>query len=325
MEKIVQEAIARIWKAYEECEGRIYLSFSGGKDSTVVAELIKMAGLPTTIPFVFADTLLELDATLEFVEEYEWDNKVTVYPRKKFSQIIKEYGYPILSKVKSGYLSVYHNSIRKGKDLDEVATVQKLLKKKGNGKDALALKHYHLLHPELDYKVSKVCCDYLKKYPFADYSLHNNMKGTITGIRVAEGGVRSQVYKSCISHRKVNNMIEVFATPIWDWSDETVDEFVKTYDVKLSRAYTVYGFKRTGCAGCPFSQNLEYDLPILKKYEPKKYKMVMALFRRMYVDSMVWVEDEAYEKFYWERNEENVKRRRQMLRKFNGKKITPWG
>ena len=70
LELAVEDAIFRIKRDYERTGGKIYLSFSGGKDSTVLAHLIMMADLPTKIPFVFANTGIELDATLRFVKEF---------------------------------------------------------------------------------------------------------------------------------------------------------------------------------------------------------------------------------------------------------------
>jgi 3'-phosphoadenosine 5'-phosphosulfate sulfotransferase (PAPS reductase)/FAD synthetase len=55
LELAIEDAIFRIRREYERTEGKIYLSFSGGKDSTVLAHLIMMADLPTQIPlYIFS-------------------------------------------------------------------------------------------------------------------------------------------------------------------------------------------------------------------------------------------------------------------------------
>lgn len=49
-----------------------------------------------------------------------------------------------------------------------------------------------------------------------------------------------------------------------------------------SKCYTEYGLKRTGCAGCPFGRDFEYELEVIQKYEPKLYKAVNNIFGDSY-------------------------------------------
>ena len=61
----------RIESIYHDTGGKCYVSFSGGKDSTVILTLIKMCEeiytLPrNAIPAVFCNTGIELGATVEF-------------------------------------------------------------------------------------------------------------------------------------------------------------------------------------------------------------------------------------------------------------------
>lgn len=52
-------------------EENFYLSFSGGKDSTVVHHLLDMALPDNRIPRVFSNTGIEYNAIVEFVRERE--------------------------------------------------------------------------------------------------------------------------------------------------------------------------------------------------------------------------------------------------------------
>lgn len=319
----VDEAIARIKKGYELAEGKIYLSFSGGKDSTVVAELIKMAELPELIPFVFADTKIELDATTKFVNEFPYDKKVILSPRKPFGQILKEYGKPAISKNKSEWLSTYQNHLD---DPLKTARARQLISgqvERGGelrgfvSKNRLANKHFHILHPDLEYNISNKCCQYMKKYPFQDYEKESGNVGTFTGIRVAEGGARAMAYKTCTIFRKKGGKDNMMVMPIFDWSDELLEEFITAYAIKLSDAYEVYGYERTGCIGCPFSKTLEKDLTSLAHYEPKKYKATIKWLGDVYIDQDVKLEfDEDYMERYEARNAVNEDRREEMLERF---------
>lgn len=66
---ILQNRIFRIFNVITEYgEENFYLSFSGGKDSTVLSALVDMAIPENKIPRVYADTGIELNMVREFVE-----------------------------------------------------------------------------------------------------------------------------------------------------------------------------------------------------------------------------------------------------------------
>ena len=74
--------------------GKVAVSFSGGKDSTVLLDLARRA-FPD-IPAVFVDTGLEYPEIREFVKTVP--NVTWLRPEMPFSKVISEYGYPVVSK-----------------------------------------------------------------------------------------------------------------------------------------------------------------------------------------------------------------------------------
>lgn len=321
----IADALFRINRDYKRTNGQIYLSFSGGKDSTVVAELIKMANLPTKIPFVFANTGIELNATLEHVKNFPYENVVLVKPRKPAVKIWKEDGRPIKSKLKSEALGTYQRHLDDPLGTSRARQLisgeaEKDMKKTGKKTMyGLAKRDFHLLHPDLEYKVANKCCHYMKKLPFKDFAKQEDMCGTFTGVRNNELGVRSAAYKSCVHIKKLGNKEYVTSMPIFDWTDDMMDEFIKLYGVKLSRAYTEYGMERTGCMACPFSKDIQFDLKTIHDHEPIKYKASMKMLKYVYMDSGVectW--DTDYMAEYEERKKVNEKRREEMLTRFAG-------
>ena len=69
----IRDACHRIEELYYETNGKCYVSFSGGKDSTVLLALIKMCEEIYTIPeggipAVFSNTGIELGITYDFVK-----------------------------------------------------------------------------------------------------------------------------------------------------------------------------------------------------------------------------------------------------------------
>lgn len=75
-------------------ESGVYISFSGGKDSTVLLDLVRQ-DYPN-IPAVFVDTGLEYPEIREFVKTF--DNVEWLRPKMNFRQVIENYGYPMISK-----------------------------------------------------------------------------------------------------------------------------------------------------------------------------------------------------------------------------------
>lgn len=310
----VKKAKQRISSLYYQTSGACCLSFSGGKDSTVILTLIKQLGL--NIPAVFCDTQIELDATYNFVQ---WVSEnyypVTIIkPEKSFSQILKEYGKPIKSKMKSCTLGTYQNN-------PNCQSARYLFGKK-LGRVSIANKDFHILHPDFKIKASDRCCDYLKKEPFKKYMKERGGEGCFTGERVAEGGARAFNAERRVKEGKpiCTRIISgkyIVKSPIIDWSDEMVEEFIERENVPLSDAYTKYGRTRTGCCCCPFSKQLTEDLKNLHEYEPRKYKASMFWLKDVYIaQNVVLPFDEEYEKERIEKWKEYEPMRYEMLKKY---------
>lgn len=86
-------SMARIREWYEYWHGDVCVSFSGGKDSTVLANLVHE--LYPDVPLVFANTGLEYPEIQAFARKMGAE---FVRPKMSFSEVISKYGYPIISK-----------------------------------------------------------------------------------------------------------------------------------------------------------------------------------------------------------------------------------
>jgi len=118
-----------------------------------------------------------------------------------------------------------------------------------------------------------------RKKPAYNYKVANDIELSLQGLRKAEGGARAVRYTSCFSN-DIKGVAEF--RPIFWYKDEDKELYDNTYNVCHSKCYTEYGLKRTGCAGCPFGNNFEQELEIIKKYEPKLYKAVNKIFGDSY-------------------------------------------
>lgn len=317
LDKHVTDACHRIEELYYETGGKCYLSFSGGKDSTVLLALIKMCEEVYTIPqnaipAIFSNTGIELGVTVDFVKwvkENWYPNVVIIKPDVSFDWVMRNIGKPMKSKLKSQYLARWHNGNR-NENVFRCLVEGKTTLGNETWKLKISDRDMHLLHDDFPIKPSDQCCNYLKKKPFKKYVEENGIKGQMTGMRAEEGGAR----QLNINVRKNKGLTKICTaidkkgfikkSPLIDWKETDIDQFVEKYNVPLSEAYTVHKFRRTGCMLCPFSKQMAVDLEYLFKYEPNRYKASMHWLKDVYIAQNVSLPfDEAYE-----RERENVAR-----------------
>ena len=77
-------------------EDGVYLSFSGGKDSTVLGHIIREVCGYKNIPFVFVDVPTQYPELKQFATTF--DNLEILKPKISFAEVCKKYGFPIFSK-----------------------------------------------------------------------------------------------------------------------------------------------------------------------------------------------------------------------------------
>lgn len=94
---IMTQTRIREW-VREYGEEGVYVSLSGGKDSTVLSDLVDKTFPGNHIPRVHVNTGLEYPEIEKFVKSDNFHDVVILRPKKNFKQVITECGYPFISK-----------------------------------------------------------------------------------------------------------------------------------------------------------------------------------------------------------------------------------
>lgn len=229
--------------------GMVYLAYSGGKDSTVLLDIIRnRVGLSAeSCPAVFFDTGLEFPEIRGFCKEM---GAVFVKPDKTFKRVVEEYGYPVVSKRVARYVYEARNY------RPESATVR--LRKtgiRGDGTYSKLAKIPAKWMPLIDapFDVSDRCCHWLKKRPAHQYEKASGRKPML-GVRVDEGHRRELSWQQngCNAFHLKN----VRSWPMAFWVDDDVDAYIEQENLKLAKVYDM-GYRRTGCVFCAFGCHME--------------------------------------------------------------------
>ena len=263
-------------------EENFCLSYSGGKDSTVLSALIDMALPDNKIPRVYANTGIEYRLILDFVERererpHKWE-LVILKPTVPIIPTLEKVGYPFKSKYHAKILSTYQRS-------GDTESVNVYLKRKeprsGVLKNAEHLCPKILTHqftPEYPLKISAKCCDEMKKNPLHKWQKENNKPFSIIGIMRAEGGQRETA--QCLRFK--NNKFTAFQ-PLAPMTKEWEEWFIDKYNIEISGIYKPpYNFERTGCKGCPFALHLQKELDTLEKFFPAEKRQCEFIWQPVY-------------------------------------------
>lgn len=256
-------------------EENFYLSFSGGKDSTVLHELLDLAIPGNTIPRVYANTGIELNLVRQFVQDKaEQDQRIVIIkPSQPIKKVLEENGYPFKSKEHSFYLETYQRNKAYTKTVNRYLYPSEKRKSFGCPK----ILRYQFT-PDFDLKVSDKCCNELKKKPLKQWQKDNNKPYSIVGLRQAEGGQRNRT--KCLAFN--GNKLKAFH-PLAIVGDNFIEWFIEEYNVELSAVYyPPYNFKRTGCKGCPFAPDLQKELDTLQEFFPNERKQCEIIWQPIY-------------------------------------------
>lgn len=266
----------RIVEWYLKWKGQVYVSFSGGKDSTVLLHIARQC-FPD-IEAVFINTGLEYPEIQKFAKSF--DNVTVKRPEMSFVEVIRRHGYPMISKEIA-------QTVYEARHAPEGKCTRQLRKLNGeligkNGQQSIfnASKYRPLL--ETSFLVSHRCCHVMKKNPAKHYE-EESCKKPIVATMACESQLRRTkwIQNGC-------NAFDVkrpISQPMSFWTEQDVLEYIRRYDLPIAPVYgevvptdnncklCTTGCDRTGCIFCGFGAHLSNDDRFLKLREthPRQY------------------------------------------------------
>lgn len=277
LEQKIKTTQARILEWYQKWDGQVYVSFSGGKDSTVLLDLARRVA--PDIEAVFVDTGLEYPEVRSFA--LATDNVTKLEPKMNFKQVVQTYGYPLISKEVSKNIYYYRKNPdgwAKQRFDDESEHAKKYGKRYSQSK--------WIFLRDSNIPISNRCCDIMKKLPAKSYE-HKTGKKPIVGTMTVESAQRLTAW--------LQNGCNAFdgdrplSAPMSFWTEQDVLQYLKKFSIDYASVYgdivedehgnlATTGCDRTGCMFCGFGCHLEKEpnrFQRLKQTHPQIHQWIM--------------------------------------------------
>lgn len=257
---------------------KVYISYSGGKDSTVLSHIAKT--MYPDILHLFANTTNEYPETIQHIKwekEENGTNIIVVLPTDAkgntwtFKKVVDTYGYPMYSKRVSNAIRTYQHALSE--------------RTKQNSQDYLD-RNFKKYEKYKNLPISDKCCDKLKKEPLRRKAKELGLDCAILGILASESYQREKdwlEYGCNVFHERKDNQ----SRPLSFWNDEDILEYMDKYNVKIPRLYDM-GYSRNGCMYCGFGVHLEPNgqnrYQRLKETHPVQYQYFISNFGNLMID-----------------------------------------
>lgn len=268
----VAMTMTRVREWYDYWNGNVYISYSGGKDSTVLKHIVK--GMYNDVPAVFADTGLEYPEIRQFA--ISQDDVIAVKPKMTFREVIERHGYPIISKEVAKCVQYARSG-----DANNIHYQKLFGTMKYNGKKSkYCCDRWSFLY-DAPFKISSRCCDVMKKEPLHRYESETGRKPYIaTMAEESMNRTTAWIRTGCNAFESKKPR----SSPMSFWTEQDIFQYIRKNDIPISSVYgdivesgqmqmnlfceyecqlKTTGCKRTGCVFCMFG--IMYDRERFKR------------------------------------------------------------
>lgn len=292
----------KIEEWYTAWGGHCYVSFSGGKDSTVLAYLVakwlsSFRTPPYPLTLMFVNTGLEYPEIQRFVSEYaDWLRKkfprievelVRIRPKMNIRQVITKYGYPVVSKEVAGTVA----ETRKNPDCVRSKKLRGELLDKNGEKSLYNCENWAFLL-DAPFLISDRCCKVMKKAPLKKAGRELGSQPVIATMAKESGLRMTHWLKTGCNAFEGKRPI---SKPMSFWTEQDVLRYIVANGIPISSVYgeivasdgendydatlcdaplRCTGCQRSGCMFCAFGAHLEKGenrFERMKRTHPKHY------------------------------------------------------
>jgi 3'-phosphoadenosine 5'-phosphosulfate sulfotransferase (PAPS reductase)/FAD synthetase len=283
LDQKIQATKVRIGEWYNYYDGKVYVSFSGGKDSTVLLDIARQ--VHPDIEAVYVDTGLEYPETRDFVKTknnvtwlhpVKYNRHTKQYERYSFKQVLEDYGYPVISKEVSNAIAGAKEGNMRWKRLNG----ELINPKTGELSQFNCPQYKYLL--DAPFKISDKCCDVMKKRPAYVYDKQSGKKPMLaTMTDESRQRKKNWMHFGCNAFDKNHPSSQ----PMSFWTEQDVLQYIKRFGIPYA---SIYGDiiedengelittkeHRTGCMFCMFGAQCEKNpnrFQRMKITHPKQY------------------------------------------------------
>lgn len=262
LEVKIEKTKLRIREWYEHWDGQVYVSFSGGKDSTVLLHMVRE--LYPRLPAVFIDTGLEYPEIREFVKRF--DEITTIRPKIKFTDVIANYGFPVVSKEVAKNIYYGRRALKNGNQHMYDIYINGIRHNKKTDKNYIFMPLAEKWKPlfKSDIPVSNKCCQIMKKDPALKYGKETGRHPFI-GEMADDSRERERHY--LLTGCNAFSGKKPISKPMGFWTEQDVLQYIKEFKLPMCPVYgeiverdgQLYttGVNRTGCMWCGFGVHLQ--------------------------------------------------------------------
>ncbi len=248
----------RIRQWYDHWDGEVYVSFSGGKDSTVLKHIVDNTSGVYDVPAVFVNTGLEYPEIQKFVKDVKagrWDcfnpNVEILRPEMRFDEVIKKHGYPAIGKKQADAIDYARKNIEQGKysmrlmvlgitiqeacgmglELPPEEMLERYIKTTSGSKFNFPQYKDFLFS---DFRVSGSCCNEMKKKPVFRFQKETGKKPFLATM-AHESMIREAAWlkNGCNAF----NSKHPTSQPMAFWTEQDVLHYIKKFNVPYCPVY----------------------------------------------------------------------------------------